>query len=181
MADISESEFLKANYSVKVIRLDKKFVLQNEELCLVTQAHDTIEPAYEELQKEQSELFERLQDIGELGRLPGPLRDKKNQEIQKQLRPFLFKSAIFALVGALLIATATISSSYILQTTPRKLALQTGRAAISVFIKELENFTAGEMTPEKEEQIRLLIRKAVAKAQIYTSELAPLFECKAQN
>lgn len=181
MPDISESEFMNANYSVKVIRLNEKFVFLNEELNLVTEAQDAIESAYEQLRKEQLAMFERLQVIGELKSLPTPRIDRENREYQKQLKPFLIKMAIFALVGTLLISTAVISANYTLQTMPRKLALRTSRAAISVFIKELENFTSGELTPEKEAHIRLLLRKAVAKAKVYTSELAPLFDSKTAN
>ncbi len=177
MPSISELEFMNANYSVKIIRLNEKFVLHNEELGLVTEAHDSIESAYEQLQKEQLSMFGRLQAIGKLKSLPTPETEKETTEYKKQLRPFLVKMAIFSLVSAFLISTAIIGINYTLQTTPRKLALKTGRTVIAAFIKELEDFTAGELTPEKEAQIRLLLRESVAKAKVYTSELAPLFGC----
>ena len=92
------------------------------------------------------------------------------------LMPFFIKSATVALVGVILIVAANVSLTYTLREPARKAGLKFGRATVKTFIAGINDFSEKELTPAREEEIRLALRNSIPKLKPYVDELRPLFQ-----
>ena len=82
----------------------------------------------------------------------------------------------FALVCVLLISAANISLTYSLQQAPKKIAQKAARGALLNFSTTFEKIAKNEFTPEKEQNIRVGIRKLVIALKPFMNEFKPLLE-----
>lgn len=163
------------DYTVHVHRRDGRFLLHIRELNRVVGADD-LAAGYAELERETQTLIDHYRAIGKEAEIPRPAEAAERDGLKKALTPFFIKAAVVALVGALLIATSHVTILYAIQEAPRKVGLKVGRGVVRGIANGLEDFAKDEMSPERQERLRLAIRSAVPRLQPFASELAPLFE-----
>ena len=96
--------------------------------------------------------------------------------LKKTLMPFFIKLGAFALVSMLLISGANITLTYSLQQAPKKIAQKAVKVAMKNFGSTLEKIAKKEFTPDKEEKIRIGIRKLVAALKPFMDEFEPLYK-----
>ena len=145
------------------------------ELNLITEGGDAA-AAYQNLKRAKQELFERFIAIGQQSQIPLPARDAERQIFFRQVKPFLFKSAVVALVAGLLIVAANVSITYTIRESPRHLAQVAGLYMLTTFAGELEKFAEKEMSPDREARIHRALRMTAARLKPFAGDLAPLFQ-----
>jgi hypothetical protein len=166
---------MKRSYGVELTESDGRFWMEIAELHLLVDGASAGE-AFDKLSAEKKRLFEQYVAAGKTAKVPMPDAERERQALGRALKPFLIKASVVAFIGVLLVVAANVSVFYLLDTAPKSVAKKAGRAAI----QNLQNFAAEEMTPEKQQKLRLAMRAAVAKLQPFSAELAPLFPCEAR-
>jgi hypothetical protein len=164
---------MQRRYDVSMNEIDGKIWMEIEELKLVVEG-PSVEDAYANLNAAKRQLFDHYSHAGKLSKIPLPQADKEAQVFRTTMKPFIAKASIAALIGVLFIVAANVSVFYVLETAPQSVVKKAGRAAL----KNLQYFASKEMTPKKEQKLRIALRGAVARLQPFSNELAPLFTCK---
>lgn len=167
---------MKRSYSVELTESDGRYWMEIAELHLLVEGTSAGE-AFDKLDAEKRRLFERYVASGKAAKIPMPGAERERRELNRTLKPFLIKASVAAFIGVMLVVAANVSVFYLLETAPKSVAKKAGRAAI----QNLQHFAAEEMTPDKQQKLRLAMRDAVAKLQPYSAELAPLFPCTARG
>ena len=166
-------DFLKLEYSVIIHRRNNSFLLHLPDLHLFTE-NESLAVAYDNLELAKRNLIDSFFAIGNSEKIPLPKYIAEKQDLKKSLTPFFIKLGAFAVTGVLLISAANISFNYSLQQGPKILAQRAGKAAVNDFGATLDKVVRREFTPEKEERIRLGIRKLVAALKPFMNEFEPL-------
>lgn len=169
------SELMERPYDVVIRERDRKFYAHSSDLMLSAEGA-TVNEAYEALRDLMRTQFEHFVSMGEAATIPLPRAQRERLAFVRTVKPFLFKSAVVALVGALLIIAANVSIVYTIRDTPKHLAQTAGRTMLHRFVKNLDEFAKKEITPAREEKIRQVIRDIVPRLKPYARDLAPLFE-----
>jgi len=159
------------DYVVEARRRGGMYYLNIQELGVFASA-ETYVDAFAELEERKTRYFEHHISCGTISDISLPREARQKQE----LRPFFIKATVVALVGVFLFSAASISFTYALREPVRKLGQRTGKATIKQFTGGVKEFVSKEITPEKEEKIRLAIREAIPKLKPYMEELRPLFD-----
>ena len=168
-------DFLRLEYSVTIHRRKNGFLLHLPDLHLFNE-NESLMVAHDNLELAKRKLIESFFAIGNSEKIPLPKHIAEKQDLKKSLTPFFIKLGAFALIGVLLISAANISLTYSLQQAPQIIAQKAGKAAITNFGTTLEKVVKREFTPEKEERIRLGLRKLVAALKPFMNEFEPLYQ-----
>ena len=168
-------EIIKLNYNISIHRYDSEFLLHLSELNLFAQNKD-LKIAYKDLEQSKSNLLENYFKVGKTTNIPLPREYKEREDLKLTLIPFFIKLGAFALVCVLLISAANISLTYSLQQAPKKIAQKAARGALLNFSTTFEKIAKNEFTPEKEQNIRVGIRKLVIALKPFMNEFKPLLE-----
>ena len=155
--------YLQLNYEVKVIKQEENFFLFIPDLQIIIQDTD-LNRAHSKLENAKRHLIQQYFDLGREQAIPLPSEVLKKRQFLSKMTPFLLKMSVFTLVALLLIVTANISFTYILEETPKMLA----KKAFQV----LETY---ELTPESAEKYHRGLQTIVRKWKPFTNELIPLF------
>ena len=106
-------------YESKVIKLGEKFYAHIPELQIITQDAD-LSRAYSKLEDKKRLLIQQYFEIGKQKAIPLPTEILKKRHLLSIITPFLLKISIFTIAIALLIVTASVSFTYIIEETPQK-------------------------------------------------------------
>jgi hypothetical protein len=175
MAPSTIEDYLTLDYNVTIHRREDAFLLHLPELSLFAEDGD-LTTAHNDLENAKRSLMENYFASGNSAKIPLPTQIAEMQILKKSLTPFFIKLGSFALIGVLLISAANISLTYSLQQAPKAIAQKAAKAALKNFGATLEEVARREFTPEKEERIRLGIRKLVAALKPYMDEFKPLYQ-----
>ncbi len=147
------------------------FVLRMPALYLVVE-DSSLDAGWARLEAEKAALVERHRRVGAEGDLPASSRGAE----QSDLRRFLLKTAIVVLAGSVLMAGAAFSFAYAVREPLRKAGAKLGRAAIAQVAEGLRDAADSELTPERQQELRRLVREAAPKLEPYVAELRPLVD-----
>ena len=175
-AERNLDDFMGLEYATFLHERENKYFLAVADLNLIAEG-STVEEAHKRLRNMKREFFESHIQFDGGKRIPLPEEMRETSRFRGDLMPFVTKAAIVAVVGGLLVASANISLVYTLESTPKKVAQNAGKYMLRKATKELEKFAEKEITPAKEEKLRVSLRKAVKKLQPLRNELAPLLNC----
>ena len=167
---------MQRSYGVELTEADGKVWMEIAELHLLVEGANAGE-AFDKLNAEKRRIFESYIAADKGAKVPLPGAERERRALGGALKPFLIKASVVAFIGVLLVVVANVSVFYLLETAPKSVAKKAGRAAI----QNLQHFAAEEMTPEKQQKLRLAMRDVVAKLQPFSAELAPLFPCTARG
>ena len=156
------------NYRINIKEKDGLFYLWCEELGIVVSGQDIAE-AYVKLKDAIALRQENYQKLG----LDLPKSQADN--LKQKIIPFAIKTAITALALVVVMGSVSISFTYMLREPLSKAGLKLGRAAIQNFTVNMEKGLKEELSPEKEAEIRKVIRQAVPFLRPFAEELRPLF------
>ena len=164
-------DLMQRQYETTVLPRDGGYFAYIAELGLVAEGK-TPGDAFDAAESLKRQQFERMISIGKAGRVPLPRAAQDHQIFYRQVKPFLFKAAVTALIGVTLIVAANISIVYTIRESPKYLA----RTAVHRFIGNLDAFAKREITPEREKKIHALLQEIVPRLKPFARDLAPLFE-----
>lgn len=167
--------FMALDYEITIREHGGRVYARATELNLISEGGDAA-AAYENLKRMKQELFERFIAIGRQNQIPLPARDAERRIFFSQVKPFLFKSAVVALVAGLLIVAANVSITYTIRESPRHLAQVVGRYMLTTFAGSLEKFAEKEMSPDREARLHRALRMTAARLKPFAPDLAPLFQ-----
>jgi hypothetical protein len=174
MTPTTIEEFESLNYRITLHQNDNGYLLHLPELHLFAE-DSQIEAAYDKLMTAKIGVLKNYFEAEKSSKIPLPSEQAEMTQLKKSLMPFAIKLGAFALVGVFLISAANISLTYSLQQAPKAIAQKAARAALQNFGQTLEKVARKEFTPEKEQRIRLGIRKLVAALKPFVNEFEPLY------
>lgn len=160
------------NYDVIVTKRDGRFYLRIPELNLIVEDRDIAE-GYADLEAARRALIQHHTTIG--ATVPPPRDIVVRRALVERTMPFLFKTAAVAVVGSVLIIATAVAANYAMRDPLRHAAQKATRAAVLQITAGIEDAARRDLTPDREERLRVALRNVVPVLRPFIEELQPLF------
>jgi hypothetical protein len=163
-----------SKFEISISKTGNEFTLRVPELHLIETGLD-LETAYQNIETSKQNLiaaYERAEALDDL--YVSQQASKSDVDRDNRLKIFAIKSSLVALAGVIIVSAAAFSFSYAIRETPRKAGLKLGQSAIKQVVRGLEDAAKKDLTPKKQEKIRILVSNAVPHLKPYIREFRPL-------